>query len=281
GGSSMLSARGVFFRYPHGDFALRDLGLAVRRGEALALMGPNGSGKTTVLKILAGLLRPERGTVTLEGRPLNELRERELYSRVSIVFQDPDDQLFLPTPVEDVSFGLINRGIERSEARELAIHALRSVGMEKKAQAPVFHLSHGEKKRVALAGAIAMGPDFLLMDEPTAGLDPLGAHRFMELIASLKEEQGMGMVLATHDMDMVPVFCDRVALLVQGQCPLQGDPAYVFSRVKTVREAGLRLPRIAHLMEILAKKDGVPDQGLPLTIGEARRVLRRLIRHDG
>jgi cobalt/nickel transport system ATP-binding protein len=276
----MLSAQGVCFRYPHEGFVLEGVDLDVNRGEILALVGSNGSGKTTLLKLLIGLLRPQRGQVLLEGKPLAGFREKELYSRIAMVFQDPEDQLFLPTPAEDVSFGLINRGDDAAEARVRAIQALRSVGMEGKARTPISHLSHGEKKRVALAGALVMEPDFLLLDEPTAGLDPLGAHRFMELLVQLKEEKGMGMVLATHDMDMVPVFCDRVALLAGGRCLLQGEPITVFSRKNMVRDAGLRLPRTAHLLEILSGKDGLPDCGLPLTIGEARRALRRLIRHE-
>lgn len=277
----MLSLKGVSFRYRDRAFSVEDIHLEVRRGEVLALVGANGSGKTTLLKLLTGLLKPQRGEVTLEGVPLDKIPEKELFSRVSMVFQDPEDQIFLPTPLEDVGFGLVNQGLDPEVISSISIQALRSVGMEKKAKVPVRNLSHGEKKRVALAGILAMRPQYLLLDEPTAGLDPMGAHRFMKLLRRLKDEEGMGMVVAIHDMDMVPVFCDRVAVLSLGRCLIQGTVLEVFSNKDLIRQADLRLPRVAHLLEILSRKDGFPDHDPALTIGQARRSLRRMIGHEG
>ncbi len=277
----MLSLEGVSFRYHGQAFSVENVHLEVRRGEVLALVGANGSGKTTLLKLLIGLLKPQRGEATLDGVPLQKIPERELFSRVSMVFQDPEDQIFMPTPLEDVGFGLVNQVIDHKEIYDIAIQALASVGMEGKSTVPVRNLSHGEKKRVALAGVLAMRPQYLLLDEPTAGLDPMGSYRFMELLCHLKTEQGMGMVVATHDMDMIPVFCDRMAVLSKGTCIIQGPVKEVFSRKELIRQADLRLPRVTHLLEILSQKDGFPDCDPALTIGQARRSLRRVIGLEG
>ncbi len=270
----MLRLEDVGFVYAGGDFELRGIDLGLARGEIVALVGPNGCGKTTILKLMIGLLKPLEGRASLDGRPLCDLEERYVFSRVGMVFQDPNDQIFLPTPLQDVEYGLVNKGLHPEERGIRVREALESVGMWGKSSVPVQHLSHGERKRVALAGVLAMRPDYLLLDEPTSGLDPMGAHRFMETLLRLRGSIGMGIVLATHDLDMIPVFCDRMVLLHKGRIISQGTPAEVFQETELIRQADLRLPRVAHLMEVLLLKDGLGKSPLPLTIGEARRSIR-------
>ncbi|WP_287154158.1 ATP-binding cassette domain-containing protein [Candidatus Solincola tengchongensis] len=269
----MLRLEGVGFAYPGGSFVLRDVDLELSRGEISALVGPNGCGKTTLLKLMIGLLEPVEGSVSLDGTPLRALGEREVFSRVGMVFQDPNDQIFLATPEQDVQYGLTNLGLQPEEVRVRAREAMEAVGIGHKSGVPVQHLSHGEKKRVALAGMLAMRPEFLLLDEPTNGLDPMGAHRFMRTLVELKGSGGMGIMVATHDLDMVPVFCDRMYLLDCGRVVSRGEPSRVFQEVEKIRRADLRLPRVAHLMEVLWHKDGLGSPLLPLTIGQARRAI--------
>lgn len=271
----MLRLEGVAFAYPGGSFSLRSVSLDLPRGEMAALVGPNGCGKTTLLKLMIGLLRPGEGTVSLQGIPLESLEESEVFRRVGMVFQDPNDQIFLATPEQDVRYGLTNLGLGPEEVMVRAREAMDAVKIGHKSGVPVQHLSHGERKRVALAGMLAMRPEYLLLDEPTSGLDPMGAHRFMETLVELKRSWRMGIMIATHDLDMVPVFCDRMYLLDGGRIVSQGEPERVFQEVERIRHADLRLPRVAHLMEILYRQDGVGRLPLPLTIGEARRAILR------
>ncbi len=270
----MLRLEGVSFGYGDGSFGLQGIDVEVAKGEIVGLVGPNGSGKTTLLKLMIGLLKPDRGVISLDGEPFHRLKEKEIFSRVGLVFQDPNDQIFLATPEQDVRYGLVNRGLSAGEIEKRAGEALETVGIHQKSSVPIQHLSHGERKRVALAGVLAMRPDYMLLDEPTNGLDPMGAHRFMETLLGLKKSGDMGIALATHDLDMAPVFCDRVVLLLRGRITCQGSPSEVFQEVSLVRAADLRLPRVAHLMEILSEKDGLGCGSLPLTIGQARRAIR-------
>lgn len=273
----MLALEGVRFEYGEDGFALQDIDLEIKRGDFLALVGSNGSGKTTLLKIMIGLLKPASGRVLLEGEDISRMKEREIITKMSMVFQDPNDQIFLPTVGQDVCFGPLNLGMIPEVAENTAKTALRAVGMEHKWNAHIAKLSHGEKKRVALAGVLAMRPKLVLLDEPTSGLDPLGTHALMQTLKKLREESGLTVVMATHDLDIAPLYCDHVAILHGGRLLRSGKTDEVFQDVKCVRESGLRLPRIGHLMEILRDKDDLPVTGLPLTISKARAALSGLV----
>ncbi len=193
---------------------------------------------------------------------------------VGIVFQNPDDQLFAPTVVEDVAFGPMNMGLSREEVDKRVDEALQRVGMaEFKNKAP-HHLSGGQKKRVAIAGILAMRPQIMVLDEPTSGLDPRGASQILKILYQLNKE-GMTIIISTHDVDLVPLYANQVYIISEGKIIKRGNPQEVFKDVKTIREANLRLPRIAHLMEILEKEDQLPfEKPYPLTIGEARRKIK-------
>jgi cobalt/nickel transport system ATP-binding protein len=271
----MLKLEKIRYIYEDGGFILQDIDLRIATGDFFALVGGNGSGKTTLLKIIIGLLRPASGTVYLEGEDISRKKERETITRISMVFQDPNDQIFLPFVNQDVSFGPLNLGLSAKEAERAAREALRMVGLEHKWNAHIANLSYGEKKRVALAGVLAMRPRLILLDEPTSGLDPLGTHDFMQTLTRLREEKALTVVMATHDLDLVPLYCNRMAILREGLLVKCGIISEVFQDLIAIRGSNLRLPRVGHLMEILRGKDNVPLSRLPLTISGAREAILR------
>lgn len=264
------------YRYPDGTIALSAIDLQVRSGEFIGLLGPNGSGKTTLLKLLDGLLYMTRGEVLLDGQNLRKLAPRDIYRKVGLVFQNPDDQLFAATVFEDVAFGPQNLGFSSSEVAERVACALKNVDMEGQAKKQIHKLSFGQKKRICIAGLLAMGHEILLLDEPTAGLDPLGESRMMELLYRLNREKGVTIVMATHSVDFVPLFLDRVLVMSRGEIVRQGTPEEVFTSPLEMAEVELRLPQVAELLYLLKHEDRLPFGKLPLTIGEARRELLRL-----
>lgn len=274
---ALLEARGLFFRYPDGTVALRDVSLSVKEGEFLAILGANGSGKTTLLKNLNLLLKPSEGSVFLEGKPLSGEESREVFSRVGLVFQDPHDQLFAPTVGGDVAFGPMNMGCTPREIEERVRLALLQVGMSELAERPIHALSFGQRKRACLAGILAMRPKLMLLDEPTQGLDPMGVRAIMALLKRLNEEQGITMVMATHSVDLVPTFMHRAIILSRGLVLREGTPEEVFCDPLALEGAKLNLPLIGELFSMLQRQDRLPFERLPLTIGEARREIIKLL----
>lgn len=269
----MIKTRELSFSYDGITQTLRRISLEVRHGEFLSVLGANGCGKTTLLKHLNGLLRPSSGEVYLDGRELRLFKEREIFRRIGMMFQDPNDQLFGATVWQDVSFGPVNLGLKPDEVAERTDGALKSVGAFDLSDRAIHTLSFGQKRRVSIAGVIAMEPEVILLDEPASGLDPRGASSTMHLLKELNQKRGITMVMATHDVELVPLFSDRVIIMNKGQIVGEGSPRDIFANADMIREAQLRLPRMAHLFEILQKKDGVNFQRLPMTIGEARSEL--------
>lgn len=268
-----LSARVDSFRYPDGTVALADIRLEVSRGEFCGILGSNGSGKTTLLRLMDGIARDFAGTVLLDGDDIRRLSPREIYGKVGLVFQNPDDQLFAHSVHEDVAFGPRNMGFgEREVARRVA-GALEAVEMADLAAKDIHHLSYGQKKRVCIAGLLAMGHEILLLDEPTAGLDPMGEYRMMELLTRLNREAGVTIVMATHSVDLVPVFLSRLHILSRGRLVRSGSPEEVFNACDDLTAVKLRLPYIAELIHRLKTGDNLPFKRLPLTVGEARREI--------
>ena len=270
----------VSYRYSDGTLALDNVSTNLVKGERMALLGPNGSGKTTLLLHLNGILRPTSGRVYFEDSPLEYTSESllRLRRRVGYVFQDPNDQLFAPTVKQDVAFGPLNLGLPADKVKESVREALEVVGMSEYADKPPHFLSLGQKKRVALAGVLAMQPEVLVMDEPTSNLDPRAAIRILRLLLQLNQKFGLTLILATHDVDMIPLFANRLCILSKGKIVLDGLPEEIFSQTELIRSFDLRSPRIAHLFEILRREIGHPtDEQLPLTIGEARKEILRLL----
>ncbi|MCW4017831.1 MAG: ATP-binding cassette domain-containing protein [Candidatus Bathyarchaeota archaeon] len=268
------------YRYSDGTLALDAVSLSFDRGERIALLGTNGSGKTTLLNHLNGILKPTSGTIYFEDQPL-EYSSKALLSlrkRVGFVFQDPNDQLFASTVKQDVAFGPLNLGYAADETKKLVDQALQTVGMTEFSEKPPHFLSLGQKKRVALAGVLAMQPEVIVMDEPTANLDPRATSEILHLLLKLNKDAGITLVLATHDVDMVPLFANRLYILNKGKIVSEGVPKEIFSNADLIRNVNLRSPRIAHLFEVLKKENNlpIPDQ-LPLTISEARKAILELL----
>jgi cobalt/nickel transport system ATP-binding protein len=266
-----LSAQINSFRYPDGTTALSDILLDVMPGEFCGILGSNGSGKTTLLKLLDGMIKDFNGTVLLDGDDIRRLSPRQIYGKVGLVFQNPDDQLFAHSVYEDVAFGPRNMGCDDDSVRRLVAEALEAVEMAELAAKDIHHLSYGQKKRVCIAGLLAMGHEILLLDEPTAGLDPMGEYRMMEILTRLNRESGVTIVMATHSVDLVPVFLGRLHILSRGCLVRSGTPEEVFCNRDELAGEKLRLPYIAELIHQLKSGDSLPFRRIPLTVGEARR----------
>lgn len=261
------------FKYPDGTVALSDIRFDVRQGEFTGILGSNGSGKTTLLKIMDGLIKEFTGNVLLDGEDIRKLSPRDIYRKMGLVFQNPDDQLFAHTVFEDVAFGPRNMGFAEAEVAGRVRQALDSVDMAEYSAKSIHHLSFGQKKRICIAGLLAMGHEILLLDEPTAGLDPMGEYRMMELLTRLNRDNGVTIVMATHSVDLVPVFLHRLHILSKGSIVRGGTPEEVFDAPAEMADVKLRLPHIAELIYRLKHEDRLPFERIPLTIGEARREI--------
>ncbi len=267
------SVRDVSYKYPDGTHALSDINLNIRRGAFVGLLGANGSGKTTLLRVMDKLFKGVKGSVYLCGVDINTLSPKEIYKKVGLVFQNPDDQLFAPTLFEDVAFGPTNMGFNEAKIKERVMKALDEVdltGLEKKS---VHNLSYGQRKRACIAGLLAMGHEILLLDEPTAGLDPMGEYKMMGLLQKLNKENGVTVIMATHSVDLVPVFLDELFILSRGKIKRGGTPEEVFNAPEDMANIKLRLPHIAELIYKLKHEDKLDFDRIPLTVGEARREI--------
>ena len=261
------------FRYPDGTVALSEIRLGVAKGEFCGILGSNGSGKTTLLKIMDGLVKDFSGSVALDGTEIRKLHPRDIYRKMGLVFQNPDDQLFAHSVFEDVAFGPRNMGMPEPEVERRVTDALAAVEMVELARKNIHNLSYGQKKRACIAGLLAMGHEILLLDEPTAGLDPMGEYRMMELLMRLNKDNGVTIVMATHSVDLVPLFLHQLHILSKGRLIRGGTPEEVFTAPAEMESVKLRLPHIAELIYRLKHEDSLPFSRLPLTVGEARREI--------
>jgi cobalt/nickel transport system ATP-binding protein len=275
-----MEAHGVCYTYQESTRALFNVDFQAEEGEFIALLASNGSGKTTLIKVLVGLLKPQKGRIALYGRDLREYTPRDLYQRIGMVFQNPNDQLFAATVEEDVAFGPRNLDLTEDEVQRRVSESLEAVAAAELRDRAIHHLSFGEQKRVAMAGVLAMRPSILILDEPTAGLDPAGEALMMRLLNRLNRQQGITVILATHSVDMLPLFADRIYMLSRGTVLQQGPADEIFRNHELIDQAGLRLPHISRLLYEMKRYDGVPIDELPLTVGEARKRLLELIPAD-
>ena len=269
----ILRLRNIRYQYHDGTCALQGVSLDILKGEFLAILGQNGSGKTTLLKHLNGLLKPTAGEVVLGQMPLRQYPEREVFQKVGMVFQDPNDQLFAPSVWDDVAFGPTNLGLPKNEVAQRVEEALSLVEMRSYTDKAVDALSFGQKKRVCIAGVLAMKPEVLVLDEPTCGLDPAGVTSVMTLLKDLNKQHGITVIMATNAVDLAPVYMDRLAIMYQGNVLRVGTPEEVFSHSNEINHACLELPQIAQLMKALRDDGHLPMDRLPLTIAEAKIFL--------
>src|SRR4051812_17130738 len=244
----VLAAEAVRYDYPGGVEALRGIDLTVRRGRNLALLGPNGCGKTTLFLHLNGTLKPRGGRILLDGAPASYDRRglKTWRSRVGLVLQDPDDQIFAATVARDVAFGPLNLGLPEPAVRARVAESLAALGIADLADRPTHMLSFGQKRRVAIAGALAMRPEILMLDEPTAGLDADGVVRLMAALESVAA-LGTTLVLSTHDVDLTYAWAADVAVFSGGRTVAQGPVAEVLGDVEALAEARLQAPMILEL----------------------------------
>ncbi|MFF7735689.1 MULTISPECIES: ATP-binding cassette domain-containing protein [unclassified Streptomyces] len=248
---ALVALRGASFAYEDGPAVLSGLDFDIHEGRALALLGRNGSGKTTLMRLLSGGLRPHEGRLTVQGRPVSYDRKglTRLRTTVQLVVQDPDDQLFAASVEQDVSFGPLNLGLDDAQVRARVAQALAALDITDLADRPTHLLSYGQRKRTAIAGAVAMRPRVLVLDEPTAGLDPDGQERLLTTLDGLRAT-GTTVVMATHDVDLALRWADDAALLTPSGVRT-GPAATALARTGLLREAGLRLPWGAATAELL------------------------------
>jgi len=258
----------VTYRYADGAAsALDGVTLSVGRGEMVAVLGHNGSGKSTLAKMLNGLLTPASGSVTVCGMDTkDEARLIDIRQKVGLVFQNPDNQIVATLVEEDVAFALENLGVPPADIRERVDAALRDVGMLDYREHAPHRLSGGQKQRVAIAGALAMDPLVLAMDEPTAMLDPKGRREVLETVRRLNGERGVTIVLVTHHMNEAAL-CGRVVVMDKGSVKMDGTPAEVFSRSAELQALGLTVPQTTALAR------GLGLDAVPLTEEDAAKVI--------
>lgn len=259
--------------------ALKDVNLVIPDGQFIGLIGHTGSGKSTLVQHLNGLMKPTSGYVYYNGADIHEdgFDRKDLRSKVGLVFQYPEHQLFETDVFKDVCFGPKNMGLEAKEVQLRAYGALKQVGLadEYFYQSP-FDLSGGQKRRVAIAGVLAMKPEVLILDEPTAGLDPKGRDEILDQIALLRRETGITVVLVSHSMEDVAKYVDRIIVMNQGSVMFDDEPGKVFRHYQELEEVGLAAPQVTYIMQEL-KKNGLDVDTDAITVGDARdRILEAL-----
>lgn len=271
------------FGTPFEKKAVDNLSLSIKQGEVIGLIGHTGSGKSTFVQMLNGLIKPSGGQVLLEGKDIWEKPKeiRKVRFKVGMVFQYPEYQLFDETVYKDISFGPRNKGLGESEIDETVRRAAKFVSLNDKllGKSP-FDLSGGEKRRAAIAGVIAMDPDVLILDEPTAGLDPKGRDVLLSQIISYHKERKNTIILVSHSMEDVARIADRIMVLNHGRLEMLDTPRAVFSRVDELESMGLRVPQITRIMTILREKGYDFSDGI-LTVGQAFEEVVNLLKKEG
>lgn len=252
--------------------ALKEVSLKIEDGEFIGIIGHTGSGKSTLIQHLNGLVKATSGGIYYNGQDIydEDFPMKELRGKVGLVFQYPEHQLFETTIFADVCFGPLNQGLSKKEAELRAFTALRSVGLSEEYwyQSP-FELSGGQKRRVAIAGVLAMKPEVLVLDEPTAGLDPQGRDEILDQVAKMHQELGMTIILVSHSMEDVAKYVDRLIVMNHGSVMLDGTPREVFRYYQELEAVGLAAPQVTYLMHELRKR-GIPVDGEATTLEEAK-----------
>ncbi len=261
--------------------ALKDINLKIEEGEFIGIIGHTGSGKSTLTQLLNGLLRATSGHIYVDGEDIydEDYDMKKLRNKVGLVFQYPDHQLFETTNFEDVCFGPKNQGLDRKEVELRAFEALQNVGFpEDLYYQPPFDLSGGQKRRVAIAGVLAMKPQVLILDEPTAGLDPAGRDEILGLVSKMQKELGITIILVSHSMEDVAEYVERLIVMNQGEVMYDGVPKEVYAHYKELEAVGLAAPQVTYLMNELAEKGFPVDTGATTVKEAAQSILAALQR---
>lgn len=251
--------------------ALHDVNIKIEQGEMIGLIGHTGSGKSTLIQHLNGLLKPTSGEVFYDGKDINDsdFSKKKLRSKVGLVFQYPEYQLFESTVIDDVKFGPKNIGMDSLKIDMNSFQALKQVGIgEDLLDVSPLELSGGQKRRVAIAGVLAMEPEVLILDEPTAGLDPSGRDEILDLVAKLHKERNLTVILVSHSMEDVARYVERLIVMNHGTVAFDATPGEVFSHYKELEKIGLMAPQVTYVMEGLARR-GVTLPHNAITVQEA------------
>lgn len=261
--------------------ALKNVNLEINDGEFIGIIGHTGSGKSTLIQHLNGLLKATSGHIYYNGQDIydEDYNLKDLRNHVGMVFQYPEHQLFETTNFEDVCFGPKNQGLDKKEVELRAFEALRNVHFpEELFYQPPFDLSGGQKRRVAIAGVLAMHPDVLILDEPTAGLDPAGRDEILELLARMRRDLGITIILVSHSMEDVAKYVDRLFVMNDGELMLEGAPKEVFRHYKELEAVGLAAPQVTYIMHELKEK-GLDVDLDATTIDEAKQTILDALMH--
>lgn len=263
--------------------ALRNINLTIQDGEFIGLIGHTGSGKSTLTQLLNGLIRASSGDILYNGESIYQEKYNllALRGKVGLVFQYPEHQLFEVSVIKDVEFGPKNLGISKEETRERAQQALKDVGLsEEFYELSPFELSGGQKRRVAIAGVLAMEPEVLILDEPTAALDPLGKEEILELVKHLQKEKGITVILVSHSMEDVAKYVDRLIVMNQGEVAFNDTPKKVFHHYKELEKIHLAAPQITYIMNGL-KEEGIDVITDAITVNEAKTAIMDWAKGEG
>ncbi|MGB9940759.1 energy-coupling factor ABC transporter ATP-binding protein [Methanosarcina sp.] len=273
----ILETRGLKYTYPDGTVAVQDLNIEIMKGKKIAFVGQNGSGKSTLFLLLNGTLKPNQGEILFHGVPFkyDSKSLREIRKSVGIVFQNSDDQIFAPTVFQDVAFGPANLGYSKERVDTCVLRALEQVGLSRFKDKPPHHLSGGQKKRVAIAGVMAMEPEVIILDEPLSNLDPVGADEIMDLINEFNHF-GSTIIISTHDVDLAYRWSDYVFLLSNSKIIGQGTPAEVFKESELLKKAGLRQPTTLEIYHEIERRGLAYGRSSPKTIPELVNTLKPL-----
>jgi cobalt/nickel transport system ATP-binding protein len=268
----LIETRDLSYVYPGNVTALHHVNFVAPRNARIAVIGANGAGKSTLFKCFNGIFTPTSGQVLIRGEAITRENLREVRKFVGLVFQNPDDQIFSPTVEQDVAFGPMNLGLDVETVHHRVHEALQLVGIEDLAHRVPHHLSGGEKKRVAIAGIIAMEPEVLVLDEPTAGLDPRGVRELIDVINNLSRTFGMTVIFSTHDVSVIPEVADYLYVMAKGRFVAQGTVEEVFAQPELLASVRLDVPVLPRLIRSLI------DSGIPVrmayTYAQAEQALR-------
>lgn len=270
---TILSCRNLGFSY-NGVPILQDLNFAVRQGEVIVLCGPNGAGKTTLLKLLSGMLVPTSGEIYLGHQRLDRRTRNNAFRQVGILAQDPNDQLFCTHVAEDIAYGPRNLGLPEAEVERLVAKAMELMEVSHLAARPIHRLSYGEMKRVGLAGLIALRPPLILLDEPTASLDPAASQHLVRLLQHLHSHHGYTFIVVTHDIDLASQIATRIIILNQGRIMADGEPRRILTDTELLLGARLEPPILTRLFQQLYPEAAAVGQ-IPVTLAEAVQFLSK------
>ena len=273
----ILETRGLKYTYPDGTVAVQDINIEIKKGKKIAFVGQNGSGKSTLFLLLNGTLKPDEGKILFHGAPFkyDSKSLREIRKSVGIVFQNADDQIFAPTVYQDVAFGPANLGYSKERIEDSVQHALEQVGLSTLKDKPPHHLSGGQKKRVAIAGVMAMEPEVIILDEPLSNLDPVGADEIMDLLNEFNQF-GSTIIISTHDVDLAYRWSDYVYLVSNSKLIGQGTPVEVFKELELLKKTGLRQPTTLEIYHEIERRGLAYGKNSPKTIPDLVNTLKPL-----